>query len=54
MTDPVLPSRTVKNVTHSNNCHCNDVDPGGKPDEIEDLPFSFSGQGLQGTPLGGK
>lgn len=32
---------------HSNNCHCNDVDPGGKPDEIEDLPFALSGQGLQ-------
>lgn len=31
---------------HSNNCRCNDEDPGGKPDEIEDLAFALSGQGL--------
>lgn len=36
-----------KNVIHSKNCHCNDVDPGGKPGEIEDLPFALSAQGLQ-------
>lgn len=32
---------------HSNNCHSNDVDPDGKPDEIEDLAFALSGHGLQ-------
>lgn len=34
-------------MIHSKNCHCNDVDPGGKPDEIEGLPFALSAQGLQ-------
>lgn len=41
-----------KKVIHSNNCHCNDVSPGGKPDKIEDLPFALSGKGLQVRALG--
>ncbi|KAJ7409762.1 hypothetical protein WISP_112701 [Willisornis vidua] len=40
-------SQTVKNVTHSITCHYNNVNPGGKPDEMEDLPLASSGQGLQ-------
>lgn len=39
-------------MIHSNNCHCNDVGPGGKPDKIEDLPFALSGKGLQVRALG--
>lgn len=47
-------SQTVKNATHSSNGHGNDVDPGGKPDKIEDLLFALSGQSPQVRPLGEK
>lgn len=47
-------SQTVKNLAHSNNCPFNNVNPDRKPDEIEDLPFASSGQGLQVRLLGEK
>lgn len=43
---------TVRYLTHSKNCPCNDVNPDWKPDEIEELLCTPSGQGLQVRPLG--